>query len=187
MFHIRRRPADMQPRKRKKKLYQTASSHAKEQPDDSAPFLLELRHGTFWPNWTALIFAGVLRSFWVRLGTWHSFRVERHLSVWVTCCASLKGSILWCLSVVCECVYAMKVLWWAIFMRAVSWVTSSRSACGIVFVFLRHDSSWDCATAAGLISFFIFHWRSTFAGSASAECCILAVMKGTCSQPATQL
>jgi len=45
MFHIRKRPADMQPRKRKKKLYQSASSHAKEQPDDSAPFLLELRHG----------------------------------------------------------------------------------------------------------------------------------------------
>ncbi|XP_065342020.1 afadin isoform X2 [Cloeon dipterum] len=45
MFHIRRRPADMQTRKRKKKLQQTASSHAKEQqPDESAPFLLELRH-----------------------------------------------------------------------------------------------------------------------------------------------
>jgi hypothetical protein len=45
MFHIRRRPADMQPRKRKKKLYQSASSHAKDQPDDTVPFLLELRHG----------------------------------------------------------------------------------------------------------------------------------------------
>ncbi|XP_059470521.1 afadin isoform X2 [Neocloeon triangulifer] len=57
MFHIRRRPADMQPRKRKKKLYQTANSHAKEQqPDESAPFLLELRHDGAFSQRHALLY-----------------------------------------------------------------------------------------------------------------------------------